>query len=150
MYLPRDPPNASGELRFIDCTHKLKQRACHPGDEAVQTITSTPRWEADSQLTGMRVFHHVAGGEASVPPSGLRLERLSVAQVGRRARRRTESKEVLEKLKTWLWIQAVLKTLSIGKAAAYAIANWDRLTRFADNALTRSTTMAQRAIRGPS
>ncbi len=36
--------------------------------------------------------------------------------------RRTESAAVLEKLKTWLWSQAVLKTQSIGRAAAYAIA----------------------------
>jgi hypothetical protein len=37
---------------------------------------------------------------------------------------------VLAELKSWLWEQATLKTLSIGKAAAYMIANWDRLTRF--------------------
>ena len=64
--------------------------------------------------------------------------------------RRTESKEVLGKLKTWLWSQAVLKTLSIGKAAAYAIANWERLTRFADNPLVPlDNNGTQRAIRGP-
>jgi len=64
--------------------------------------------------------------------------------------RRTESKEVLAKLKTWLWSQAVLKTLSIGKAAAYTIANWERLTRFADNALVPLDNNAtERAIRGP-
>jgi hypothetical protein len=42
--------------------------------------------------------------------------------------RPSESTEVIGKLKTWLWSQAVLKTLSIGKAAAYTIANWERLT----------------------
>ena len=64
--------------------------------------------------------------------------------------RQTESKDVLAKLKTWLWSQAVLKTLSIGKAAAYAIANWDRLTRFADNALVPlDNNGTERAIRGP-
>jgi transposase len=64
--------------------------------------------------------------------------------------RRTESREVLAQLKTWLWSQAVLKTLSIGKAAAYAIANWERLTRFADNALIPlDNNGTERAIRGP-
>lgn len=64
--------------------------------------------------------------------------------------RRTESTEVLETLKTWLWSQAVLKTLSIGKAAAYAIANWDRLTRFVDNVLIPlDNNGTERAIRGP-
>jgi hypothetical protein len=33
-------------------------------------------------------------------------------------------------MKSWLWSQASLKTLSIGNAAAYVVANWDRLTRF--------------------
>jgi transposase len=64
--------------------------------------------------------------------------------------RRTESAEVLAKLKTWLWSQAVLKTLSIGKAAAYTIANWDRLTRFVENALVPlDNNGTERAIRGP-
>ena len=44
----------------------------------------------------------------------------------------------------------MLKTLSIGKAAAYAIANWERLTRFADNALIPlDNNGTERAIRGP-
>jgi transposase len=64
--------------------------------------------------------------------------------------RRTESAEVLAKLKTWLWSQAILKTLSIGKAAAYAIANWERLTRFAENPLVPlDNNGTERAIRGP-
>lgn len=64
--------------------------------------------------------------------------------------RRTESANVLAKLKTWLWSQAVLKTLSIGKAAAYAIANWDRLTRFVENPLVPlDNNGTERAIRGP-
>jgi transposase len=37
-------------------------------------------------------------------------------------------------VQAWLWAQAVLKTLSIGKAAAYTIANWDRPKRFTDDA----------------
>ena len=64
--------------------------------------------------------------------------------------RQSESKAIIAKLKTWLWSQAVLKTLSVGKAAAYTIANWERLTRFLDNpriALDNNAT--ERGIRGP-
>ena len=64
--------------------------------------------------------------------------------------RRTESTEVIGKLKTWLWSQAVLKTLSMGKAAAYTIANWERLTQFLSNALVPLDNNAtERGIRGP-
>jgi transposase len=64
--------------------------------------------------------------------------------------RRSESAEVIGKLKTWLWSQAVLKTLSIGKAAAHAIANWEKLTRFVSNPLVPLDNNAtERAIRGP-
>jgi transposase len=64
--------------------------------------------------------------------------------------RRNESAAVLTKLKTWLWSQAILKTLSIGKAAAYTIANWERLTRFVDNPLVPlDNNGTERGIRGP-
>lgn len=64
--------------------------------------------------------------------------------------RRAESSQVLAALKTWLWNQAVLKTLSIGKAAGYAIANWERLTRFVENPLVPlDNNGTERAIRGP-
>jgi transposase len=64
--------------------------------------------------------------------------------------RRTESAAVLAKLKTWLWSQAVLKTLSIGKAAAYTVANWERLSRFVDNPLVPlDNNGTERGIRGP-
>jgi transposase len=64
--------------------------------------------------------------------------------------RNSESRAVIEKLKTWLWSQAVLKTLSIGKAAAYTIANWDRLTRFIDDPnIWLDNNPTERAIRGP-
>lgn len=59
--------------------------------------------------------------------------------------RRTESGPVLEKLKTWLWSQAVVKTLSIGKAAAYVIASWPRLMVFSRMSSCRSTTTQQNA-----
>lgn len=64
--------------------------------------------------------------------------------------RRTESAAVLEKFKTWLWNQASLKTLSIGKAAAYAVGNWSRLTVFVNNPLVPlDNNGTERGIRGP-
>lgn len=64
--------------------------------------------------------------------------------------RRTDAPAVLEKLKTWLWSQAVLKSLSIGKASAYTIANWDRLTQFVTDArVPLDNNACERGIRGP-
>jgi transposase len=66
------------------------------------------------------------------------------------ALRRDEAPAVLDALKDWLWNQAVLKTLSIGKAAAYTVANWDRLTRFVgDPRIPLDNNATERAIRGP-
>ena len=62
--------------------------------------------------------------------------------------RRSRSNEVLATMKTWLWNQAALKTLSIGNAAAYTIANWDRLTRFVnDPRIPLDNNATERAIR---
>jgi transposase len=64
--------------------------------------------------------------------------------------RRAESAAVLDELKAWLWEQAPLTSLSIGKAAAYTIANWDRLTRFVDDPrIPLDNNATERAIRGP-
>ena len=64
--------------------------------------------------------------------------------------RRGESAAVLAEFKAWLWHQASLKTLSIGNAAAYTVANWDRLTRFVDNPrVPLDNNATERAIRGP-
>jgi len=64
--------------------------------------------------------------------------------------RRTESAQILATMKTWLWSQAALKTLSIGNAAAYVVANWDRLTRFVDDArVPLDNNATERGIRGP-
>lgn len=54
--------------------------------------------------------------------------------------RRTESAPVIATMKTWLWNQAVSKSLSTGNAAAHVIANWDRLTRFLEDARVPLTT----------
>jgi transposase len=64
--------------------------------------------------------------------------------------RKAESAEVIATMKTWLWNQAVLKSLSIGNAAAYVIANWERLTRFLDDArIPLDNNATERGIRGP-
>jgi transposase len=64
--------------------------------------------------------------------------------------RRTESARVLAELKDWLWSQAEIKSLSIGKAAAYTLSNWERLTRFVDEArVPLDNNATERAIRGP-
>lgn len=64
--------------------------------------------------------------------------------------RRTKSAEVLELLRNWLWSQASLKSLSIGNAAAYTVANWDRLTRFVDDPrIPLDNNATERGIRGP-
>jgi transposase len=65
-------------------------------------------------------------------------------------RRRIESAAVLASLKDWIWSQASLKTLSIGNAAAYVVANWDRLTRFVQDArIPLDNNATERGIRGP-
>jgi transposase len=64
--------------------------------------------------------------------------------------RRSESAAVLEELKAWLWDLAALTSLSIGKAAAYTVANWDRLTRFVEDArIPLDNNATERALRGP-
>lgn len=66
------------------------------------------------------------------------------------ALRAAEAPAVLAAFKEWLWQQATLKTLSIGKAAAYTVANWERLTRFvADAQVPLDNNATERAIRGP-
>ena len=52
--------------------------------------------------------------------------------------------------KSWLWNQALLKTLFIGNAAAYVVANWARLTRFLGDArIPLDNNATERGIRGP-
>lgn len=64
--------------------------------------------------------------------------------------RRTEAPAILEALRTWLFELVTLKSLAIGKAAAYTITNWQRLTRFVDDArIPLDNNATERAIRGP-
>jgi transposase len=66
------------------------------------------------------------------------------------ALRRTESSPLLEDMKAWLWAQAPLETLSVGKAATYTLNNWERLTRFVDDArIPLDNNATERGIRGP-
>lgn len=64
--------------------------------------------------------------------------------------RREHAPPILAEMKAWLWTQAELKSLSIGKAAAYTLGIWDRLTRFVDDArIPLDNNATERAIRGP-
>lgn len=64
--------------------------------------------------------------------------------------RRSESRAVLDELYAWLCDQATLTSLSIGKAAAYTLSNWDRLTRFVDDPrIPLDNNATERGIRGP-
>ena len=64
--------------------------------------------------------------------------------------RRTEAPATLAEMKTWLYDRAADTHLSIGKAAAYTLGIWDRLTRFVDDArIPLDNNATERAIRGP-
>ena len=70
--------------------------------------------------------------------------------VKRLALRKTKSAAVLDAMKAWLWSQATLKSLSIGNAAAYAVSNWDRLSRFVHDArIPLDNNATERGVRGP-
>ena len=57
---------------------------------------------------------------------------------------------ILDELKAWLWTQAEIKSLSIGKAAAYTLGIWDRLTHFVEDArIPLDNNATERSIRGP-
>ena len=64
--------------------------------------------------------------------------------------RRTKAPAILDELKSWLFTQAANTSISIGKAAAYTLGIWDRLTRFVDDArIPLDNNATERAIRGP-
>jgi transposase len=64
--------------------------------------------------------------------------------------RASESAALLATMKTWLWNLAPLKSLSIGNAAAYVVANWDRLSRFVQDArIPLDNNATERGFRGP-
>lgn len=64
--------------------------------------------------------------------------------------RRADAPATLAEMKTWLYERAGDTHLSIGKAAAYTLGIWDRLTRFVDDArIPLDNNATERAIRGP-
>lgn len=66
------------------------------------------------------------------------------------AARRERAPRILDELRTWLLERAGDTHISIGKAAAYTLGIWDRLTRFVDDArIPLDNNATERAIRGP-
>jgi transposase len=64
--------------------------------------------------------------------------------------RRTQSAELLDEMQAWLWAQAPLETLSLGRAATYTLNNWERLKLFAgDVRIPLDNNATERGIRGP-
>jgi transposase len=68
----------------------------------------------------------------------------------RAALRGAEAPAILESLRAWLLERAALTHIALGKAAAYALGIWDRLTRFVDDPrVPLDNNATERAIRGP-
>jgi transposase len=64
--------------------------------------------------------------------------------------RRADAPAILADLRAWLMERAGDTHLSIGKAAAYTLGIWDRLTRFVEDArIPLDNNATERAIRGP-
>lgn len=64
--------------------------------------------------------------------------------------RRARAPAILAELKAWLLQRAGDSHVSIGKAAAYTLGIWDRLTRFVDDPrIPLDNNATERAIRGP-
>jgi transposase len=65
-------------------------------------------------------------------------------------RRRTRSRDVVDRLKAWLMTQAVLKESTIGAAIRYPLKYWSWLTRFLDDPrVPLDNNATERAFRGP-
>jgi len=64
--------------------------------------------------------------------------------------RRARAPSILAELHSWLYERAANSHISIGKAAAYTLGIWDRLTRFVEDArIPLDNNATERAIRGP-
>jgi transposase len=64
--------------------------------------------------------------------------------------RRAEAPAIVADLRAWLYERAADTHISIGKAAAYTLGIWDRLTRFVEDArIPLDNNATERAIRGP-
>jgi transposase len=130
--------------------------------DALKTHEAGARGNDAIALAGCwaHVFRKFEEAEADHPEANLAMkwigqlydidERAGAHLLAKAELRRTESAEVIATMKTWLWSQALLKTLSIGNAAAYVVANWDRLTRFLGDArIPLDNNATERGIRGP-
>jgi transposase len=130
--------------------------------DAAKTHECGARGNARIQLAGCwaHVYRKFEEAQADHPEALLALKWIGeIYEIDERAGgdmerkaelRRTESAEVLATIKTWLWSQATLKSLSIGNAAAYVIANWDRLERFVKDArIPLDNNATERGFRGP-
>jgi transposase len=130
--------------------------------DALKTHEAGARGNDDIVLAGCwaQVFRKFEEAASDHPEAKRALEWIgTLYEIGARAGddverrgelRHTESAAVLAALKDWLWHQAALKTLSIGNAAAYVVANWDRLTRFVQDArIPLDNNATERGIRGP-
>jgi len=130
--------------------------------DALKTHEAGARGNDAIALAGCwaHVYRKFAEAEPNHPESNLAMKWIGqLYEIDERAEgdlaqkaelRRTESAEVIATMKTWLWSQATLKSLSIGNAAAYVVANWDRLTRFvADARIPLDNNATERGIRGP-
>jgi transposase len=64
--------------------------------------------------------------------------------------RRSRAPQILDEFREWLLVRAADTHLSIGKAAAYTLGIWDRLTLFVgDPRIPLDNNATERAIRGP-
>src|SRR5256885_1977274 len=79
------------------------------------------------------------------------IDRNAGEDLARRAELRArDAPAILDEMKAWLWTHAEIKSLSIGKSAAYTLGIWERLTRFVDDArIPLDNNATERAIRGP-
>jgi transposase len=64
--------------------------------------------------------------------------------------RRTDAPPILDAMKPWLFERAGDTHISIGKACAYTLGIWDRLTNFVDDArIPLDNNATERVLRGP-
>lgn len=121
----------------LKSTAEVVLRSRSPRSKGGASRCSSPHPDAERALAWIGALYQVdrdADGDAAV----------------RAELRRTRAQPILDELKAWLWTHAEMTTLSIGKAAAYTLGIWDRLTRFVDDTrIPLDNNATERAIRGP-
>src|SRR4051812_49146353 len=77
-------------------------------------------------------------------------ERTESDPEARAAARRSDAPTILAEMRPWLEGHASITSISIGNAAAYTLANWERLTRFVEDVrVPLDNNATERGIRGP-